>query len=118
MLRPVRLGHVEVFVADLPRARAFYEGILGFEVTEVQGDGRYVWLRCGEGEILLRPGTPPTSDRYGLGGPGLVVYCDDLPATLATLHERGADPVGKDGTCPLFRDPDGNWIQVVDPRHA
>ena len=114
----MRLGHVEVFVTDVGRARAFYEGVLGFAVTAVQGDGRFVWLRCGDGEVLLRPGKPPVSASYVSGGPALVLYADDLPATLESIRARGAEPCGDDGGCPLFRDPDGNWIQVVDPGHA
>jgi catechol 2,3-dioxygenase-like lactoylglutathione lyase family enzyme len=113
----LRFGHVEVFVRDPSVARRFYEDVLGFEVDDVQAGGRIVWLRLGDRLILLRPGEPPASDRYSRGGPALVLFTDDLPATLAALAARGATPCSDDGPkCPLFRDPDGNWIQIVDPK--
>ena len=34
----VNIGHVHLKVADLDRALAFYEGILGFDVTQRMGD--------------------------------------------------------------------------------
>ncbi len=114
-----RLGHVEVFVTDIPRARAFWEGVLGFEVCDVQCDGRVVWLRHGEREFLLRPGTPPgPGARYGRSGPAVILYTDDLEGTLEALRARGLTVQGDDGPgCPCFHDPDGNWFQLVDPRH-
>ena len=105
---------------DVERARAFYEGVLGGKVSSVQGEGRYVWMDVGGHEILLRPGTPPPGgESYRQGRIGLVLYTDDLPATVARLEERGARFGEGDGSpdCPTFTDPDGNWIQVVDPRH-
>jgi catechol 2,3-dioxygenase len=33
-----RIGHVHLKVADLERALAFYNGVLGFEVTQRLGD--------------------------------------------------------------------------------
>lgn len=116
----LRWGHVEVFVTDVGRARRFWVEQLGFEVEEVQHDGRIVWMRLGAAVVMLRPGTPPgAGPRYGRSGPGIALFTDDLPATLARLAERGLVPDGDDGPgCPTFRDPDGNWVQIVDPRHA
>lgn len=118
----LRVGHVEVFVRDTAAARRFYEEILGFTVTAVQHEGRIVWLEMGGTTLVLRPGESPRGDRnavgeYTRGGPALVLYTDDHAATLAALAARGAMPCADDGPgCPLFRDPDGNWIQIVDPR--
>ena len=112
------INHLALVCRDMQRTVDFYEGVLGFTVTDVQHDGRIVWLAMGGTTILLRPGEPPRSDRYVRGGPALILYTDDLAATLAAFAARGATPCGDDGPgCPLFRDPDGNWIQVVDPRH-
>jgi catechol 2,3-dioxygenase len=34
----VDIGHVHLKVSDLARALAFYQGVLGFEVTQLMGD--------------------------------------------------------------------------------
>lgn len=114
------LGHLELFVEDVQRSRDFYVNVLEGTVTSVQGEGRYVWLEVGGREILLRPGKPPPGgDTYRDGRIGLVLYTDDLPRTVARLEERGARFGDGDGgpDCPTLTDPDGNWIQVVDPRN-
>lgn len=36
--KDTRIGHVHLKVSDLPRALAFYQGILGFELTQMYGD--------------------------------------------------------------------------------
>ena len=121
----MRLGHVEIFVRDIAAARAFWEGVLGFELVEVQHGGRIIWLRLGDATVLLRPipGGPaapaPDAPRYGRAGPAIVLYTDDHAGTLERLRARGLVIEGDDGPgCPTFRDPDGNWFQLVDPRHA
>jgi len=114
----VSLGHVEVLTRDVAAAERFYVDGLGFEVAERQGPS-IVWLRAGAASVLLRPGRPgPRADGYAASGAAMVVYTDDLPATLARLAGAGVTPCGTDGgpECPLVRDPDGNWLQLVDPR--
>jgi catechol 2,3-dioxygenase-like lactoylglutathione lyase family enzyme len=114
----VALGHVEILARDVAASERFYVGGLGFEVTERQGPSA-VWLRAGPASLLLRAGEPgPRASAYATSGTALVVYTDDLPGTLARLARAGVAPCGTDGgpECPLVRDPDGNWLQVVDPR--
>jgi catechol 2,3-dioxygenase-like lactoylglutathione lyase family enzyme len=113
----VRFGHIEVFVTDLARSKRFYRGVLGFEVTAIQGD-RFVWLQKGDVEILLRPGRPPQpTSRYEAAPLGIVLYTDDLDRTLEDLKLREVEFRGTVDSekCPTFTDPDGNWFQLVDP---
>lgn len=116
----MQIGHTELFVRDPAASRDFYERVLGFEVVAVQHDGRIVWLRLGDAQILLRPGPAPAAAAdYQHAGRAIVLYCDDLDATLRTLAGRGLVLRGDDGPgCPTFTDPDGHWYQLVDPRHA
>ncbi|MCE9636333.1 MAG: VOC family protein [Planctomycetes bacterium] len=119
----MRFGHVELFVRDVVAARAFWEGVLGFEVTDVQHGGRIVWMRLGDAQVLLRPAVAAAvrdgAARYGTSGPAIVLYTDDHAGTLERLRAGGLVVEGDDGPgCPVFRDPDGHWIQLVDPRHA
>ena len=95
----------------------FFQDVLGFEVTVVQDNGKLVWLKLGEVEILLRPGQSPNgSGRYGDASSGIVLYTDHLDRTLAELQTRGLKLTGDDGRgCPTFTDPDGHWFQIVNP---
>jgi catechol 2,3-dioxygenase-like lactoylglutathione lyase family enzyme len=114
----MRLGHIELFVTDLEASRDFYRDAMGCTVT-VESAGRFVWLKSGESELLLRKSDQPSpsSERYGGAGPATVFYTEDLPGTLVRLESMGVIPRGYDGgdSCPIFQDPDGHWIQVVDP---
>lgn len=113
----MKIGHIELFVADPQISKQFYCDALGFEIVTEQAQGRLVWLALDGREILLRPATAPRNGgaAYGDNGPALVLYTADLPATLARLRDRGHEPCGHDAGCPLFQDPDGHWLQVVNP---
>lgn len=115
----MRIGHTEIFVTDPVASRDFYERVLGFEVVQVQ-HGKFVWLRLGGREVLLRPGAPraPSPD-YQHSGSAIVLFTDDLDATRRELEARGLVFRGDDGPrCLTFTDPDGHWFQLVDPDHA
>lgn len=116
----LRLGHVELFVRDPQAAKAFYVDVLGFEVEAEQHGGRVVWLRLSDRALLLRPGTPPSPGAsYQATRAGLVLFTDDLDASLASLRARGLEVRGDDGPgCVTFTDPEGNWFQLVNPAHA
>ena len=114
----MKLGHIELFVRDVQESRRFYEDTLGCEVTSVQDEGRIVWVKLGETEILLRPGPgAPTAARYQFAASGLTLYTEDLDATVERLENKGLAFAGLDGSdrCLTFQDPDGNWFQLVDP---
>ena len=116
---PLRFGHIELFVKDPSRSKQFYRDVLSFEVVAEQGPD-HVWLKSGEVEILLRraPQDQASAASYQRSSAGLVVYTDDLPATLESLAAHGLTPSGDDGSakCPTFVDPDGHWIQIVNPK--
>jgi catechol 2,3-dioxygenase-like lactoylglutathione lyase family enzyme len=113
----MRFGHIELFVQNTGESRRFYEEILGFEVTVVQSEGKLVWLKLGDTEVLLRPGQAHAAQsRYRDASSGIVLYTDNLDQTLADLKRRGLELTGDDGPgCPTFTDPDGHWFQVVNP---
>ncbi|MDA1194951.1 MAG: VOC family protein [Planctomycetota bacterium] len=115
----MRVGHVELFVRDVARAREFYIQVLGADL--VQEGGGVCWVEFEGTEILLRPGTPPAATTpYSAGGRGLVFYTDDLERTRRRLQARGLEFAGTDGSpaCLTFHDPDGHWYQLVDPTDA
>jgi catechol 2,3-dioxygenase-like lactoylglutathione lyase family enzyme len=113
----MRLGHIELFVRDPLRSLAFYRDVLGFDVVDVQ-QGAFIWLRSGEVELLLRPGSGQTAAAdYWQSASGLVLYTDDLEGTRERLASWGIAMRGNDGSdnCLTFTDPDNHWFQLVDP---
>jgi catechol 2,3-dioxygenase-like lactoylglutathione lyase family enzyme len=114
----MHLGHIELFVTDPVQARQFYEEVLGFVVTAVQGNGQFIWLKLDDTEILLRPGQEsPFISAYDQATAGLVLYTTDLEQTSRKLSQRGLRFKGSDGDddCFTFTDPDGHWFQLVNP---
>ncbi|MBI5936732.1 MAG: VOC family protein [Betaproteobacteria bacterium] len=121
MIKVARLLHASLLVADLGRARAFYEGVLGLSPSparpEMSFDG--VWYDLGEAQIhLLCLSNPdPVEGRPAHGG-------RDRHTALAVtgweelknrLDEGIAYSLSRSGRRALFvRDPDGNALELVD----
>ena len=111
------LGHLELFVSDPLQSMVFYRDVLGFTVNAIQ-EQQFVWLQSGSHELLLRPGlranTPAT---YGRSRLALVIYTNTMANSLQTLHTHGItpQPMLNSPGCYTFTDPDGNWLQLVDP---
>ena len=116
----MKIGHIEIFVKDPLRSKDFYEKILGFELIEVQAD-KFVWLKLGENLFLLRPGKNELKAKeYKDSNSGFVLYTGDIEMSRNELISRGLEFKGTDGSdeCLTFTDPDGNWFQLVDPKHS
>lgn len=100
-------------VADYPRARAFWEGVLGFEVKEEGGDppgfGIY---RSGGAQIFLMAYDGAEAPYDGWRA---YIHTDDLQAVAARLDAAGHPYAGPDlreyGMREItLQDPDGNGI--------
>ncbi len=118
-----RIGHVHLRVADLPRALAFYHGVLGFEVTLRVGDSA-AFLSAGgyHHHIGLNTweslgGSPPPPGSTGLYHLA-VLY--PTRAALADAFERlSTAGIALDGAADhgvsdalYLRDPDGNGVEL------
>jgi glyoxylase I family protein len=97
-------------VFDMPRALAFYHGVLGFEVVSCSpivetAEGRFshwMWLRLGAAELMLntqydsdeRPEHPIGTRQVAHGDACLYIGCSDIDAAYEQLTLRGlkADP--------------------------
>lgn len=121
------IGHVHLKVADLDRALAFWQGILGFEVMQRYGPGA-VFLSAGgyHHHIGLntwesRGGRPPAPGSTGLYHVALLYPSRaDLGAALARLVAArwpvdGAADHGVSEAIYL-RDPDGNGVELYRDR--
>ncbi len=109
----MKIGHIELFVIDPLASKHFYQHVLGFEVVSVQ-DEQFVWMNCGEMELLLRPGNPPSSaSDYDSTSIGFVLYTDDLDRDSHDLRRKGIIFNMISPESLTFKDPDGNWFQLV-----
>jgi catechol 2,3-dioxygenase-like lactoylglutathione lyase family enzyme len=104
----VGINHVALEVGDIDEALAFWASIFG--PLELRGrGGRMAFIDLGDQFLALSAGRsqPPDSARHF----GLVV--SDKEAVRARLSELGIPVTGRGLD---FRDPWGNFIQVVDYR--
>ena len=92
-------------ISDVPRALAFYTGVLDFVVVHAWPEEApaYVLLRRGEDELHLSgfPGKP-----FGYSA---IVIVSEIDALFATYRARGLDGSGKPDS-PLHQGPlDQTW---------
>lgn len=119
----VRIGHVHLKVADLDRALAFYQGVLGFEITQRYGS-EAVFLSAGgyHHHIGLNTWESKGGRAPPRGSTGLfhVAILYPTRATLADALRRlqtagipldGASDHGVSEALYL-RDPDGNGVEL------
>ena len=120
--RPRILGiaHVAIDTSDLPAARKFYTGVLGFEepfaLTYSNASGSIAFIKVNDQQYLELYSRSPQDARH-LSHFALVT--DDAAAMKSFLVSRGVNIVGvlhKGNTGNLFfsvRDPDGHLIEFV-----
>ena len=132
MAAPPIAGVLEtaIYVADLPRARRFYEGVLG--LAPIFSDNRLaayavgrsvllVFLHGASTEVMRLPGgIIPPHDGAGRIHFALSIAAADLPAWAAWLAAHGVAEEGRTrwprgGTSLYFRDPDGHLAELATP---
>ena len=119
----VRVGHIHLKVANLTRALSFYQGVLGFEITQFYGESA-VFLSAGgyHHHIGLniwesRDGSAPPMGTTGLYHVAFLYPTRrDLAQVLRQLMSKG---VSLDGAADhgvsealYLRDPDGNGVEL------
>jgi lactoylglutathione lyase len=106
--RLVGINHVALEVGDLDAALEFYGSI--FEITLRGRTAGMAFIDMGDQFIALSSGRSAGADESRHFG--LVV--DDKEAVREALSRAGVELVGRRGL--NFRDPWGNFVQVVDYR--
>jgi lactoylglutathione lyase len=107
-VKAIGINHVALEVGDVDEALAFWESIFG--PLELRGRSRHMaFIDLGDQFVALAAGRSDDPDRARHFG--LVV--DDKEAVRARLQELGIPLSGRGLD---FRDPWGNFIQIVDYR--
>jgi predicted enzyme related to lactoylglutathione lyase len=102
-------------VADLARARTFYEGILGLTPTEEPTT--VPWIEYELGNATLGLGAYGDSWVSSKDGAMLALEVDDYDKAIAELQENGIPFHFKSTETPIchfaiVRDPDGNALMI------
>lgn len=115
-MRPNPVCWFEIYVRDMARARAFYEGVLATELTRLEGPDFEMWAfgmdpdRSGAGGALVQaPEGCPV-------GSGTLVYfaCEDCAVEESRVAAHGGEvhrakmSIGPYGFISLAVDPEGN----------
>lgn len=123
-MRLTRLLHASFLVADIARARAFYEGILGLVPSPKRPVLVFagVWYEFGpqqlhlieSREIEMGKQTYPGRDRHVAFG------VDDLELLKLALEAARIDFTASSSGRPaiFLRDPDGNALEVIEERRV
>jgi predicted enzyme related to lactoylglutathione lyase len=118
----VGVQDVHYYVADMPRAIAFYSSVLGMQVL----DSNEWWtsLECFGARIGLHwtgGGPPPSAvaERGAQYGATLTLRSTDLDADLAYLTRCGVRVLDRSehpwGRLAAICDPDGNVLKLMQP---
>jgi catechol 2,3-dioxygenase-like lactoylglutathione lyase family enzyme len=119
------LWHLALRVTDLPRSRAFYEGLFGMAVVW-EPDPNNVYLSSGSDNLALHqiapaelvdyhPAPPQFMDHFGI----VVESSETVDRLFQRVEQNGVKIVHRprrhrDGSYSFYAaDPDGNTIQVL-----
>ena len=118
---------VRYLVTDVSRSVAFYTGLLGFEV-ELEKAPAFANVSLGALHLLLSgpgaSGSRPLADgriQVAGGWNRIVLRVTDLPARIEELKKAGVRfrneiVSGPGGSQIQIEDPDGNPIELFEPR--
>ncbi|MER8799710.1 VOC family protein [Mesorhizobium sp. M0998] len=98
-----RIDYVEFNVKDIQRSRDFYGKAFGWTFTD------YGTQYCEFNDGRLSGGFAAGPARFG-GGPLVILYADDLPATVKRVEEAGGTIVR-----PIYEFPGGRRFHFADP---
>lgn len=117
------ISHAAFYVSDMAKARAFYEGFLGyqspFSIPRKDAKEQLVWIKINDRQsVELFPGSEvsPETDRLF----HIALETDDAEAMRLYLQSKGVvvppkTGIGKIGNKNYFvKDPNGNTVEIVE----
>ena len=111
-----RLDHTSLRITDLARSRDFYESLLGLG-TAPRPDLGFpgVWYDLGGAQLHLIQ-TGKMFDDIDPTDPHLALQVEDIEEVKRALDARGVRYLDFGGTQLWIRDPDGNVVEICEPR--
>ncbi|MGO4998807.1 VOC family protein [Oceanisphaera sp. W20_SRM_FM3] len=117
----------EIYVADMARARTFYEAVLQVTLEpaeKMEGDWPEMWMFPGEDDASGASGALVKMDGVSPGGGGTLVYfsCDDCAKQAGRVLANGGQvmrekfAIGPYGFIALAEDSEGNMIGLHSMR--
>ncbi|WP_404436112.1 VOC family protein [Microbacterium aerolatum] len=110
------ITHIDIPVADLERAQAFYSGLFGWQIAEMPGyEGYPMWQAPNK---ISGGGLAPRSDDFSQ--PRSYVEVDSIDDTVAKALDAGAtllvekQPISESSWWAVISDPDGNSIGLYE----
>ena len=100
------INYIEITVTDMVAAQAFYAAAFGWRFTDYGPEYAGIQRHNGIGEV----GGLAQADTPRLGGALVILYSDDLDATLASVESAGGVI-----TTPPFAFPGGRRFHFTDP---
>ncbi len=107
------IDYIEINTSDLAAARTFYERAFGWAFNDYGPTYSGIRAASGDGEVggLNATGTP------GPGGPLVLLFSDDLDATVTAVEAAGGTITARPYEFPggrrfEFGDPSGNVLGV------
>ncbi|MCU1621416.1 MAG: glyoxalase [Frankiales bacterium] len=118
------LHHTALLSSDVEQTVAFYQGVLGFPLTEVMENRDYpgsthFFFDIGNGNALAFfdfPGLdlgPYAEVLGGLHHLAISISRDNWEAAVARLRDAGVEVHLESGTSCYFRDPDGARLELI-----
>ena len=114
-MKVTKIGFVAIPVTDINRARAFYEGVLGLEVSEMMMEGK--WIEYAAGDDTLAIANVGDEWKPSDQGTGAALEVEDFDAAIAKLKVAvirfAAEPF-ETPCCHMavVQDPDGNKLII------
>lgn len=112
------VGWFEIYVQDMPRARAFYEAVFGHGLTKLEGTALEMYAFPGQMEGYGTPGALVKMEGVSSGGNSVLVYfmCEDCAVQAGKVAQAGGKlvkekfSIGQYGFIALAMDTEGNMI--------
>lgn len=132
------VSHTGLCVTDLARSARFYRELLGFQycrslemgadqvtdfldLEQPGNDMKAIYLELGDFQLELLQYVPAGPDRvrnrkmHETGLTHLSIAVDSVPAIIARLADYGGELVSRiEDNAAMLRDPDGQFIELVD----
>jgi uncharacterized protein len=112
------VGWFEIYVSDMPRAKAFYEGVFGGALTRLDSPALEMWAFGMDEAASGAAGALVRMEGFRPAGNGVIVYfkCADCAVEAAKARQCGGRidkdkfSIGPYGHIALVTDTEGNMI--------